>query len=133
MERVHTLQFVRLDPLAAGEPWAEDAPWCRCVIDILIDGRPLLDTVREIEKPYLRAEGIDLPCGGYGHLPPSVLYRSLTENEQPHGDFGRRGANLFCCADCGEYGCWSVRVHIRREGGAVIWEDFCHEHRKDWA
>lgn len=85
-------------------------------VRVIIDGADLVDRVREIEAPAFAAEGIANLAGTYGGMQP---YEWVDLPEQ-YGD--GRAAVLGC--DCGEVGCWPLRVRITREGGTVTWSDF---------
>ena len=127
----NTLDFKMFDPVEAGEPWAVSFGAKDKVVEIYIDGKKLIDTIREIEYPYMKEEGLlDDPDGDYGHVSPSSLYNDLTWVVDKNGyadDF--LGVYLFCCADCGEEGCWSVTLHVKKDDQYVYWHDFQHEHR----
>jgi len=133
---ISMLSFKLFDPVDAGEPWALSFGAFHKVVDILIDGKSLLEKVRDIERPYMKAEGLpfDVDEFDYGHLSPYALYYDLTTaaSEEEIDSFAHEeGAELYCCADCGESGCWSVAVHIREEEDFVYWYDFEQNHR-DW-
>ena len=135
-ETINVLEFKMFDPVEAGEPWALSFGAFNKVVDILIDRKSLLETIREIEMPYMEEEGLlpDLADFSYGHLSPHDLYFDLTTaaSEDEIDSFSHEyGAELYCCADCGESGCWSVVTHIRIEEDYVYWFDFEQNHR-DW-
>lgn len=123
------------DSIKAGEPWAADYGSNHQVVEVIIDGKSILDIIRRIEKPYLQEEGLlRLQDHGndYGHISPKDLYDSLlsaTVNGSFSYDFG---VYLFCCGGCGEPGCWSVTFHVKEDEKFVCWYNFEHNHR-DWA
>ena len=131
MEMINKLTFRLFDPVKAGEEWAVSDNYPYKVVGISIDGRELLDIIREIEYPYLKEEDSLILDGDYGHLPPDRLYEDLREAAQPGTYYYKRGAELFCCGSCGEPGCWSVTCKVREECGVVLWYGFRHNHR-DW-
>ncbi len=137
VEKISVLSFKLLDPVEAGEPWALSYGAFDKVVDIVIDDKSLLETIRAIEMPYMEAEGFEPEVAdfNYGHRNPRELYYELStaESEEEIDSFAHEyGAELYCCADCGESGCWSVLTHIRVESDFVYWFDFEQNHR-DWA
>ena len=46
--------------------------------------------------------------------------------------YSYNGIELYCCADCGVAGCWSVCCNFRETDGLIEMKDFRHNHRKDW-
>lgn len=135
MDKINDLSFKMFDPIEAKEPWAVDYGSKYKVGEVVIDGKDMLDVIREIEKPYLQTEGLlhlQNDGGDYGHLFPKDLYDSLL-SATVEGSFAHdRGVYLFCCGDCGEVGCWSVTFRVREDEEFVYWYGFKHEHR-DWA
>lgn len=110
---------------------------------ITIDGRKLLDIIREIELPYAEEEGrlakkegvaeededySDL-AGAYGHLSAKVLFDNLKTGISDCGSSHDERVYLFCCGDCGEIFCWTVSMKVRMDEHYVYWYDFKHEHR----
>lgn len=91
---------------------------------ILVDGRDLLEIVRRIELPQATAEGQPELAGSYEVLPPQRWQR-LTEH-----DDGDRVAVFGC--ECGEVGCWPLRVRITRKGDTVVWSDF-EQPNRSWS
>ncbi len=116
-------------------PYA-DLPWRQGVtetIDILIDGRNLIDMVREIELPFATAEGSPDMAGAYTGLlanRPDDLLDALLAREE---DFaGSEGTNaVLICAGCGELGCWPLTVRITMDDKTVTWSGFEQPHRID--
>ena len=133
-EKINMLSFRLFDPVEAGEPWALSYGAFDRVVDIVIEGKPLLETIRAVEKPYMDAEGLpaDVDDFNYGHISPHILYMNLCEaaSDDEIDSFAREyGAELYCCSDCGETGCWSVLTHIRSEEDFVYWYNFEQSHR----
>jgi hypothetical protein len=93
-------------------------------VRVLIDGDDLIDLVRAVELPWARAEGHETLAGGYSGLAPDQ-WRELPEQYEDG-----RAAVLAC--DCGEVGCWPLRVRITLEDETVTWSDFQQPHR-DWS
>ena len=67
-------------------------------------------------------------CRGLRLSSPGELHRELAKSLDSGEE---KGAALLCCDGCGFIGCWSVSVHIREKGEAILWENFRHNHR-DW-
>ena len=90
-------------------------------VHILIDGRDLIDILREIEGPQASADGQPDIAGTYDGLFPEQ-WRDLPEQ---YGD--GRVAVLGCV--CGEVGCWPFRVRIAKRANEVTWGDFQQPNR----
>ena len=88
---------------------------------ILVDGRNLLDMVREVERPFAAAEGHPDLAGQYETLPSCHLLPNLRK-------WFRRRVSLFDC-DCRCYGCWPFKVRISKTNRTITWSDFEQPHR----
>ncbi|MFE0700794.1 hypothetical protein [Streptomyces sp. NPDC058872] len=81
--------------------------------DFLVDGRPLLRRLDEIE-------GADVVSPLAADLPPTVraehALRLLSAD-------GTRQV-IHSCPDCADPGCGAVTAVVLREGGDVVWRDF---------
>lgn len=146
MDRINTLDFEVFDPVVAGEEWALSWGSDYKVTEIYIDGRKLLDIIREIELPYAIEEGrirraagyagededFSDHAGKYGHLSPKELYMDLNTEAAAAGDPNNDRAYLFCCENCGEIFCWTVSMKVREDERYVYWYDFEHERRPSW-
>lgn len=95
---------------------------------ILVDGADLLDAVREVERPFARAEGHPDLAGGYAGMPAAVVAppARLLLGEDEWALDGR--VSLFRCA-CGSEGCWPLMARIEVNGETVTWRDFQQPHR----
>lgn len=100
-------------------------------IDILIDGRNLIDMAREVEEPFAAAEGHPDLAGNYVGLPASDIDAALETFLEARDDYtGRAGWNaVLICAGCGEPGCWPLTVRITFAEETVTWGDFEQPHR----
>ena len=117
---VDILKFKIIDPKGK-EDWADDYDISEAV-EIYINGREIIELLKEIETPFAMDEGhIDI-AGAYGHLTPKELYSELTDAEE---------SSLLCCDGCGFIGCWSVLVSVKMDDIYVYWNEFKHNHR-DW-
>ncbi|MBR4085899.1 MAG: hypothetical protein IKK33_16620 [Lachnospiraceae bacterium] len=118
-KNVDVLEFKIINPKGI-EDWADDCD-IREVVEIYINGREIVELLKEIEMPWAIKEGeIDL-AGTYGHLPPKELYSELNDTEE---------SALLCCDGCGLVGCWSVFVNVEKDEKYVYWKDFRHNHRE---
>ncbi len=87
-----------------------------------IDGRPLLEMVREFETAFageLAGEYDTQACGCY------------TEEFLLGRDGGQDKTELLCCT-CGCMGCWPLNARITVDGNSVTWDGFEQPHR-DWS
>jgi len=91
------------------------------LVQVLIDGRDLLDRVKEVELPQATADGQPDLAGSYQGLTPEQ-WEALPEQ---YGD--GRAAVLGCI--CGEVGCWPFRVRITWRSDTVTWSDFQQQNR----
>jgi hypothetical protein len=105
---------------------------------ITINGRELLDIVREAEVPFAEAEGHADVAGAYRGLPVDLAFlpsrHLLGQPDALYSDLARSGevnkpAVLVCT--CGEPGCWPLVVRIDVRDDIVVWSDFEQPHRTD--
>ncbi len=99
------------------------------VVEIYINGREIVQMLKEIEKPYAIEEGHPEIAGGYGHNSPKFLYEDLLEALIEESYCSKYGVELLCCSTCGESGCWSILVFINQDDEYVYWNRFEHNHR----
>lgn len=99
------------------------------VVDILINGRNLIEIIREVELPFAVAEGHQEIAGGYMGLwfneYPNLLEELLSKPEISGSD----KSTVLICGGCGDNGCWPLRVKITVQKEKVIWSDFEQPHR----
>ncbi|WP_293333298.1 hypothetical protein [Microcoleus sp. CAWBG58] len=121
------------------------------VAEIFINHQPLLELVRQVEKPLVLAEiqerrlagdTIDesvLSAGDYLYLPPSMILlpsRNLLDEPWDCGfelqskDTQAGKATILGCT-CGVIDCWFMQVRISLNESTVEWADFGQFHR-DW-
>lgn len=106
----------------------EDSNWLKNnkFVDIIINGKPLLDTIKKIETKYCQQEGTPEIAGDYGHNTAIYMKKQLNEaliyNE----------TELYCCAGCGFCGCWSVCCTFCETDSFIEMKDFRQNHRKNW-
>ena len=92
----------------------------RCII--LLNGRDILDIIRDAELPYFRNES-DLSeneAGDYHHMMPTELYEDLVDAEISKG---KRIAHVLCCT-CDDSRCSSARVKVSKTEDSIIWHEF---------
>lgn len=93
-------------------------------VEISIDGRPLLDLVRDAESRF----GGE-PAGSYAAAP--LHYLGLVAERRdgrlvhagPGAFDGRKAVPLLVCT-CGQAGCWSLEADIHVDEEAVRWSNF---------
>lgn len=85
-------------------------------VDVLIDGRRLVDLVRAVELPQAVANGQPELAGSYAGLHPSEWA------DLPEQWADGKAAVLGC--SCGVTACWPLRVRITRTAATVTWRDF---------
>ena len=78
-----------------------------------------------MEGPAACAEGRPQLAGAYAGLHPAQ-WAALPE---AYGD--GRVAVLAC--ECGEVGCWPLRVRIEASADTVTWADFAQPYRAEWS
>jgi hypothetical protein len=101
---------------------------------VRVDGRPLLDLIREIEAPIAAAAGQPELAGTYGYL-SAVDVVAPSRHMLGHAargllNYGDKVSVLEC--ECGCEGCWPLLVGITVTDDAVIWSEFQQPHRSNW-
>ena len=123
-------------------------------VELRINGRGLIDVVREVELPYAQREydariaaGAapdelwprgDL-AGDYLYLPGNSVFlpsRNLLGQPYAHGFVTeaadpRNQKSLLLQCTCGITECWFLLATITLTDSTVVWSDFCQFHR-DW-
>ena len=130
--RIDSLEFRLIDPVAAKEDWIDLCDNPPNVVEIYINGVELISILKPIEKPFYEAENWkQQKDGGYGHIEPDILYDLLAEAliEGSYSNTG--GVEALCCSGCGEFGCWSVEIFVTEDDDYIYWGNFSHNHR-DW-
>jgi hypothetical protein len=115
------------------------------VIDIMIDGRRLLDLVYEAELPYAREEQREreaefapepapLLAGNYMCLPRGFGWpgRHLLDRPEDVPWFYRDdGETMVLTCTCGIHECWALMTRIQVTERTIHWSAFRNTHR-DW-
>ncbi|NOJ79822.1 hypothetical protein [Myxococcus xanthus] len=105
----------------------------RLGLRILINGRPLIDLVREFERPMAMREGSLSIAGAYTWLayggatndPSQHFYAPPGKQDENHDD----RISVLACGDCGLSGCWPLVCRIEVREDRVVWRDFANPHR----
>ena len=105
--------------------WGDDEKELLCA-KIIINGNPLIETVREYEIPYARKYGQENIAGGYIYVYAEYLYDLLCGNIKSH-EHGVEVPVLIC--QCGCEGCWDFLVNIEEKETEIIWTGFHNPHR----
>ena len=95
-------------------------------VRVVIDGRDLVDPLREHEAPFAEAEGSPSIAGAYSGLSPrDVLLPSRHLYGEPELLFAYdRKAEVLSCAHCGQPGCWPLVCEIVVTDQTVTWQLF---------
>ncbi|MEG4116302.1 hypothetical protein QUA43_02235 [Microcoleus sp. N9_B4] len=121
------------------------------VAEIHINHQPLVELVRQVEEPLVRAEiqerrsagetidESDFPPGDYLYLPPSMILlpsRNLLDEPWDCGfelqsNDPQAGKAIVLGCTCGVIQCWFMQVRIALNESTVEWADFGQFHR-DW-
>jgi hypothetical protein len=105
-------------------------------VDIFVNGRNLVDIVREVELPISAREGKPDRAGRYAGLPPGENLlpspRLLGEPTTYYDHDSSEGKVAALGCECGEVGCWPFQVKIALRDDVVTWSDFEQPHRRAW-
>jgi hypothetical protein len=106
-------------------------PGQEAVVDPIVDGRSLLERVREVELPLAVAEGRPSLAGDYAPIPLLDVLRDLAAwTGTGPSWFTREKAMLLQCT-CGEAGCWPLLARVEVGSDVVRWSDFEQPHRRE--
>lgn len=94
-------------------------------IQLLIDGRSLVDRLRDYEEPFARGESHRSLAGAYAGL--QAEYTAKAHFLGADADEDGRTCLLICT--CGEAGCWPMLARITLDADTVTWSDFLQPHR----
>jgi hypothetical protein len=93
--------------------------------NIFINGKNLIQMLREYELPFATKEGSPNIAGGYaGMHPEDFLYWYLSADWPGDGVH-----SILTCAGCGEVGCWPMMISATEDDDKVKWSDFHQPHR----
>lgn len=93
-------------------------------VRIFIDGKDLIDILREFEMPFAKKEDCENNAGSYEGMTPECLYENLT-SEPIYED--NKTVVLECVCRCS--GCWDFLTEIKENENNVIWTNFENNHR----
>lgn len=93
--------------------------------NIFINGKDLIEMIKEYELPFAIKEGHPDIAGGYaGMYPKDFLFWYL---DATWPEDGRR--SILTCSGCGEVGCWPMMVSVTEDNNTIKWSDFHQPHR----
>jgi hypothetical protein len=99
-------------------------------VSIYINGRDLVDILREVELPFATREGHPVIAGSYiGFSAKRLMLPSLHLFGRPRLSWGDSGKTPILGCECGELGCWPMLVRIVVAETTVTWTDFEQGHR----
>ncbi len=100
------------------------------VVAIAVNGRDLLEWVRDVELPFAVQEGHPNIAGGYVGLSPAAIPNIWSHLHGEAAPLYSQGdeVTLYDC-ECGCPGCWPLQVRIKVGEDTVIWSDFQQPHR----
>jgi hypothetical protein len=105
-------------------------------VNVFVNGRNLVDILREVELPFVAREGNLQLAGSYVGLRPEEVFlpshRLLGEPTTCYDYDSLEGKTAVLGCVCGEPGCWPFRVKITSREDVVIWSGFEQPHRRTW-
>jgi hypothetical protein len=105
-------------------------------VEVFVNGRNMVDILREVELPFAAREGKPNLAGDYIGLPPEDVFlpspRLLGEPATHYDRDGVEGKVAVLGCVCGDVGCWPFRVRITLRDDVVIWDGFEQPHRRAW-
>ena len=94
-------------------------------IDIYIDGRNLIDIVRDYEVRFKGSDGEpNAIAGAYAGLPDGELLESLVGCGTQHEPRRAGSQRIVLGCDCGISGCWPLNCDIQIGNAQVVWSQF---------
>ena len=102
---------------------------------IKIDGRELIEIVKEVELQITSKTSETSLAGEYAYLPlhlvkaPSNLLIGGDISPYLEEENGKR--SILECT-CGCEGCWPLRARITTDRDIIRWREFEQPHRKNW-
>ncbi len=106
-------------------------------VDVFVNGRNLVEMVRDTELSFALREGHPDAAGDYVGLPPKDVFlpspRLLGEPTTYYDHDSSEGKIAVLGCGCGDVGCWPFRVKIEMQKDVVIWGGFEQPHRPDWS
>jgi hypothetical protein len=103
-------------------------------VAIEVNGRPLVELVGEVERPFAEREGSPGIAGAYAPLELRV-FESVGDHFHgvPGSDLvcGPRDKTVLLGCDCGEPGCWPLMARVEVDPHTVTWDGFTQPHRDE--
>ena len=103
-------------------------------VAISINGRDLMEVVRQTEFPFAMQDGQRDLAGSYAGLRPEEMFRPsrrlLGGSETHHEVDEANGKVAVLGCICGDTGCWPLLVKIWADDDFVSWDNFQQPHRK---
>lgn len=98
---------------------------------ILINGRELIDIVREIEQPFAEREGHPNLPGAYGYFGPMFVFSPARHFlGEPANDWTDGAGRIYVLScNCGIPECWPLSARIEITEDKIIWSNFRQRHR----
>lgn len=111
--------------------YKDDQDYC---VRIEVNGRDLLDIIREVELPFATRDRRPNRAGGYHGLPPKAVFLPsrhwLDQPDRLYCDHGRRA--IYRCI-CGDVGCGPIIIDLDISEDAVTWRNFENPwHSLEW-
>ncbi len=127
MVRRYAMDIIHLVTDVAASSGSKTTP----VVTIRINGRRLVDLIRDVELSSALHEGHANLAGAYVGIPPMVAFlpsRHLLGEPAAGWDWQPEAVPVLQC-ECGEPGCWPLLVCIAIGSETVTWSDFRQPHR----
>ena len=97
-------------------------------IGIQVNGRDLLERVREVEAPFAAQENHPDLAGAYRGVRADYI-PDVWQYFQGSGADWQCRTTLYECAECGMTGCWPLLARVEVGERAVTWAEFEQPHR----
>jgi len=90
-------------------------------VNIFINGKNLIDLLKEYELPFAQKESHENIAGAYSGVGSHDLLDRICKSGEH--------VTIFTCGSCGEDGCWPMVIAIIEEGNSIRWKNFRQPHR----
>lgn len=107
-------------------------------VGLFVDGRDLVDLLREYEVLFAWREGDLNRAGAYAGIPASRGLRLAEallgrgDREDLGGLLGAPGKIMLLSCECGEAPCWPMFARVQFGSGVVSWSEFEQVYRPGW-
>jgi hypothetical protein len=101
-------------------------------VAVFINGRDLIEMLREVELPFATREGYPSWAGNYQGIAPTDLFEDIGVllGEPAKGwNCIVEGKATLLGHTCGDVGCWPMCVKVTVEEKRIIWSNFEQPHR----